>query len=83
MGLDVVAAPDVADGRFAHCTVLSHQPATPVSHPLGLGLQGRVDHGLDLLSSEYWLRPRPAAISHKHAKPCAAKRLRHRVTVWH
>src|SRR5580658_10886465 len=54
MGLDVVAAPDVADGRFAHCLVLSHQPATPMSHPLGLGLRGRVDHGLDLLSSEYW-----------------------------
>ncbi|HEY2107757.1 MAG TPA: hypothetical protein VGH29_18310, partial [Candidatus Binataceae bacterium] len=33
---------------------LSHRPATPMGHSLGLGPQGRVDYGFDLFSSKYW-----------------------------
>src|SRR5216684_4168507 len=51
MGLYVVAAPDVADGRFTHPLALGHQAATPMGLPLRLGLQGRVDHRLDPLGS--------------------------------
>ena len=51
MRLKVVAPPDLADGRLAEALALGHQPATPMRHPLGLGLQRRVDHGLHFLGS--------------------------------
>ena len=47
--LEVVAPPDVVDGRLAHPLTLRHQPATPLGDPLRFRLQGGVDHGLDLV----------------------------------
>ena len=46
--LQLVAAPDVADRGLAHALGLRHLPAAPLSHPLGLGRERRLNDLLDL-----------------------------------
>ena len=43
--------PDVTDGRLAHLLRLRHQPATPMRHAFGFGLQRGIDDGLNLFRS--------------------------------
>ena len=53
----MVGAPDIVDGGLADALALRHGPATPVRHPRGFGLQGRLHNrgdlvdGIDRLSS--------------------------------
>ena len=47
--LHLVTPPDVADGGLAHPLGLRQQSATPRGHPRGLGLQGRLHDGFNLL----------------------------------
>ncbi len=54
MRLDVVTSPKVAHRRLAHALAGGHETATPVRVPFGLGLQGGVDHGLDLARAVGW-----------------------------
>jgi len=49
VGFEIVAPPDVADGRLADPEVLRQQPATPVRHPWRGGLQRRIHDLLKLL----------------------------------
>ncbi len=55
--LEVVTAPDVVDRGLAHALALRHESATPVRHPLRLGLEGRVHDGFDLFRSIGGLAP--------------------------
>src|ERR1700733_6211890 len=41
--------PDIVDGGFADALALRHGPATPVRHPRGFGLQGRLHDSGDLV----------------------------------
>src|SRR6266545_4415079 len=42
MRLEIVGAPDIVDGGLANTLALGHRPATPMRHPRGFGLQGRI-----------------------------------------
>src|ERR1035438_5742410 len=81
MWLQLVGAPDIADGGLTDPLVLCHGPATPVRHPRRFGLRGRIHDGGDLVYFIQGFRPRPGAISHRPSNPSAPKRFRHRITV--
>jgi hypothetical protein len=46
--LESVGAPDIVDSSLTDTLTFRHGPATPVRHPCGLGLQGRIDDRCDL-----------------------------------
>ena len=50
MGLEMVGMPDVVDGGLADSLVFGHGAATPMRHSFGLGLQGGIDNGGDLVA---------------------------------
>src|SRR5713226_1764730 len=49
MWLKIVGAPDIVDGGLANALALRHGPATPMRHPRGFGLQGRIHDTGDLI----------------------------------
>ena len=57
MGLEMVGLPDVVDGGLADSLVFGHGAATPMGHSLGLGLQGGLDNGADLVAVIVGLAP--------------------------
>src|SRR5208283_3775870 len=46
--LKIVQLPQSVDGAGTDLLRLGHEPATPVGHPFGFGLQGRVNDGVTL-----------------------------------
>lgn len=55
--LQIVTAPDGADRGLAHALALRHESATPVRHPLRLGVEGCLYDSIDLLCSIGGLAP--------------------------
>src|SRR5919198_1468020 len=61
MRLEIVALPDVVDGRLTDLLSFGHQPATPVRHSFGLAAQGGIHNRLNLLRSISWFATAPGS----------------------
>ena len=82
MRLEIVTAPDIAEGGFADALLGGHGSTTPLGHSFGLDTQGGLHNRLDFLRPHRWFAaPARVAISQRLCGPPWAKRARHSVTV--
>lgn len=73
--LEIVRLPESLDGVLTHPIRLGHEPAAPVRHAFGLGLEGRLNNGLVLGRTVTRLAAPPGGNLPHTADPLAANPL--------